>query len=317
MTLLFFSYSHADSELRDQLEKHLAMLKRQGRIDAWHDRKIVAGDSLDDRISEHLEKADIILLLLSSDFLASEYCYGVEVSRALERSQRGEARVIPVVLRPCDWKTGPFGGLLAAPTDGKPVTRWTDRDEAWLDVVEAIKGALPRGQGDDESRQATPGRVSAKSKVLEHPRSSNLRIRKDFSEADRARFLKDAFEFMARFFENSLEELKERHADIESDFTRIDALQFSAVIYRRGKAAGRCRIRLNPSSGAFGSGITFSHDNSDHGGFNESLSVDADDQALFLRPMGMQSRRGGDDSHLSEEGAAELYWEMLIEGLQR
>jgi hypothetical protein len=80
MTVIFFSYSHADAEFRDQLEKHLAILKRQGRIDVWHDRKIVAGDKLDDRISEHLEKADIVLLLVSSDFLASEYGASVRVS---------------------------------------------------------------------------------------------------------------------------------------------------------------------------------------------------------------------------------------------
>jgi len=134
MASVFFSYSHADEELRDQLEKHLTMLRRQGLISAWHDRRIKAGDAIDTRISAELEQASIILLLVSSDFLASEYCYDVEMMRAMERHATGEARVIPIILRPCDWHDAPFGKLLAAPTDGKAVTKWSNRDEAWLDM---------------------------------------------------------------------------------------------------------------------------------------------------------------------------------------
>lgn len=223
MTTLFFSYSHADSDLRDQLEKHLAMLKRQGRIDAWHDRKIVVGDSLDDRISEHLEVASIVLLLVSSDFLSSEYCYGVEMHRALKRHHAGEARVVPIILRPCDWKSAPFAGLLAAPTDARPVTKWADRDEAWLDVVEAIKQALPKmsdtaGRDQRSSQPAASGRASLER--VSGPRSSNLRLRKEFSDADRSKYLRSAFEYMSRFFNNSLEELKGRNPGVETEFTR-------------------------------------------------------------------------------------------------
>src|SRR6516165_5669862 len=101
---LFYSYSHEDEILRDQLEKHLRHLQRQGLISAWHDRQILAGETWEHEIDRHLEMASIILLLISPDFLGSDYCYENEMQRALERHERGEARVIPLILRPCDWQ---------------------------------------------------------------------------------------------------------------------------------------------------------------------------------------------------------------------
>mgnify|MGYP000978798845 FL=1 len=106
---LFFSYSHKDEQLRDRLEVHLSLLKRQGVISTWHDRRIVAGDRFDGQIAEHLLKADITLLPVSPDFLASDYCYDIEVKCALERAEQDKTRVIPVILRACDWHGAPFG----------------------------------------------------------------------------------------------------------------------------------------------------------------------------------------------------------------
>jgi TIR domain len=123
---LFYSYSHKDEKLRDQLEDHLAMLKREGVIRGWHDRRISAGREWEGQLDKHLDSADIILLLTSSAFLASDYCYDVEVKRAMERHEAREARVIPVILRACDWHSAPFGKLQAFPKDGKPVKQWPD-----------------------------------------------------------------------------------------------------------------------------------------------------------------------------------------------
>jgi hypothetical protein len=138
---VFFSYSHPDETLRDQLEVHLAGLKRQGLIAAWHDRKITAGSEFGNAISENLEEAAVILLLVSPDFINSDYCYEREMKRAMKRHEKKEARIIPVILRPCDWHDLPFGKLLGVPKDGKPITTWPNRDEAFLDVVRAIKAA--------------------------------------------------------------------------------------------------------------------------------------------------------------------------------
>lgn len=139
---LVFSYSHKDQSLRDELAAHLSPLEREGLISSWHDRRIAPGTDVDDEIGSRFERAKIIVLLVSSDFIASEYCYGREVSMALKRHETGDARVIPIILRPVDWTRTPFCRLLALPTDAKPVTSWTDRDAAFLDVAQGIRRAV-------------------------------------------------------------------------------------------------------------------------------------------------------------------------------
>ncbi len=141
---LFYSYSHKDEKLREKLEEHLSLLQRQGIIAGWHDRKIGAGEEWKGAIDTNLEEAQVILLLVSSSFLASDYCWDVETKRAMERHENGKARVIPVILRPCDWHKAPFGKLQALPKEGKAVTSWKNRDEAWTDVSKGIRGAVER-----------------------------------------------------------------------------------------------------------------------------------------------------------------------------
>ena len=139
---VFFSYAHEDERLRDQLEKHLSILKRQGVIAGWHDRKIGAGKEWALEINEHLESAQIILLLVSASFLASDYCHDMEMRRALERHNRGEAVIIPVLLRPVDWHGALFGKLQALPKNAKPVTTWWNRDEAFRNIAEGIRRSI-------------------------------------------------------------------------------------------------------------------------------------------------------------------------------
>jgi internalin A len=138
---LFCSYSHKDEELRKQFEVHLKLLERRGVISSWHDRLIGAGQEWKDQISENLEQADIIVLLVSADFIASDYCYDIEMTRALERHEGDEARVIPVIVRDVDWSDAPFHKLQGLPRNGKAVRLWPDRDAAWRNVVEGIKAA--------------------------------------------------------------------------------------------------------------------------------------------------------------------------------
>jgi TIR domain len=141
MARIFVSYSHADEQLLKQLEKHLASLRRSKAIDFWFDRRLVAGDKIDDAIFKELDHADLILLLISPDWLDSEYC-NREMLRAMARVQAGQARVIPVILRHTDLTDlEPFRHL-ALPKDAKPVVSWDDYDEAWLDVVRGIRQVL-------------------------------------------------------------------------------------------------------------------------------------------------------------------------------
>ncbi|MBM0745652.1 toll/interleukin-1 receptor domain-containing protein (plasmid) [Phormidium sp. CLA17] len=139
---VFISYSHRDDDLRQELDIHLANLKRQKKIEAWHDRAIEAGEEWEAQIKGNLESARIILLLISPPFMASDYCYDIEMQRSIERHNAGTARVIPIILRPCDWRGSPFSKLQILPKDAKPVTQWSDRDAAFLDVVEGLRQVL-------------------------------------------------------------------------------------------------------------------------------------------------------------------------------
>lgn len=141
---VFVSYSHQDEALKNELIKHLSPLKRRNLIDDWHDRKISAGDEWDTAIADALKAADIVLLLVSIDFINSRYCYDVEMESALERERLGELVVIPVIARNCMWKTTEFARLQATPTDGKAIASWPDRDEALTVVAQRIQEVAER-----------------------------------------------------------------------------------------------------------------------------------------------------------------------------
>lgn len=323
MASVFFSYSHVDEALRDQLEKQLSILKRQGVVETWHDRRIGAGEEIDSAISRNLTTADIILLLVSPDFINSDYCYDREMTVAMERHEAGSAVVIPVILRACDWHGAPFGKLNASPPDGRPITQATDRDQAFLQVAKAVRAAVERvgkrsaGAAPSATSADRAFKTSAVEQLLsEAPRSSNLRMTKTFTDRDRDRYKRESFEFLAKYFENSLKELQSRNAGVESDFRRIDADRFTASAYRNGKALSRCTVFVGGGRG-FVDGIAYSDgETSASNSFNEMLRVQNDDQSLFLKSSGM--RFGGtSDTNLSSEGGAELLWSIFMEPLQR
>ena len=320
MANIFFSYSHRDESLRDELEIHLAALKRQGVIKTWHDRRIEAGKEVDHAISEYLEKADIILLLVSPYLIASDYCYDVEMKRAIERHEAGEARVIPVILHPCDWHGLPFGKLMATPKDGKPVSKFPNQHDAFYEISQGIRMAAEelnaKSSFGADPRPACPRERTKKNTLDPQLRSSNLRVKKKFTDVEKDRFLNDAFEYIAKFFEGSLLELRTRNADIESDFRRIDANHFVAAVYMSGTEVSRCRIWQGGRRG-FPGGIAYSAGDS-HGdtSYNESISVDDDGYTLFLKPMGMGYHRPSENEKMAFEGAAEYLWGMLIRPLQ-
>ena len=139
---IFFSYAHGDEALRDRLAKHLSLLQRQGYVTLWHDRDINAGTNWSNSIDQHLQTAEVILLLVSANFIASNYCYSIEMQRAMDRQDREEALVIPIILRPVDWKSAPFGKLQALPKDAKPIVTWSDIDQALLNTAEGIRRAI-------------------------------------------------------------------------------------------------------------------------------------------------------------------------------
>jgi len=139
---IFFSYAHEDEALMDVIRLQLVVRERLGEIVKWHDRAIFAGDDWQGKIDLRIERAHVILLFMSPHFLASRYCYEIEGEVALRRHQEGSARVIPVVLRACDWTVTPFGALQGLPKDGIPITQWPDKDQASLDVARGIMESI-------------------------------------------------------------------------------------------------------------------------------------------------------------------------------
>jgi hypothetical protein len=141
---IFYSYAHEDERWREELEKHLSLLQRESLITGWHDRNIKAGDEWQKELNKNLQEADVILLLVSPDFIASDYCYSVEVQFAMHKQKLGEVVVIPIILRPVDWHRAPFGKLQALPRDGKPITTSENQDQAFYEVALGIRDALER-----------------------------------------------------------------------------------------------------------------------------------------------------------------------------
>lgn len=141
---LFISYSHADEEYRKRLEAHLAPLRRERLIVQWHDRMIPAGNEWAVEIDRNLAEADIVLLLISADFVASDYCFEKEMAVAMNRHIDGTAVIIPIIVRPVDFKNTLFAKLQAVPKDAKPISGWADSEEAWLDVAKAIRRVVEK-----------------------------------------------------------------------------------------------------------------------------------------------------------------------------
>ncbi len=141
---IFYCYARKDKSLRDQLENHLEALKRTGKISTWCDRQIEPGADWKHEINLRLNTCDLIILLISPNFMRSDYCYSIEMQHALERHKAGQTRVIPIILRPVDWTGTPIGELQVLPSEGKAIATWRNRDEAFHDVVVGIKDVVDK-----------------------------------------------------------------------------------------------------------------------------------------------------------------------------
>ncbi len=139
---VFYCYTHEDQEYRAQLEAHMANLKRLYNLQTWFDRDILPGDQGEKVSESHLDSADLIFLLISPAFMSSDYSYHTEMMRALKRHERGEARVIPVLVRSVHWDNAPFSTIHALPSNSIPIARWPDPDDAFYDVVRGVERTI-------------------------------------------------------------------------------------------------------------------------------------------------------------------------------
>jgi len=208
---VFISYAHEDAKVLERLHKHLAVLRRDGKISEWFDREILVGGVLDREITKSLDNSDIFLPIVSPDFLASNYCYEKEMARAMERHEAGQMRIVPIIAEPCEWLETPLKQFKAAPKDGTAISDWTNPNTAYLDIAGELR-RLVEALDEGSSSKAEPSASSRKYKV-----------KKGFDEIDKSEFRDKAFETMCSYFEgaaheiNSLDGVKARYRRISPD----------------------------------------------------------------------------------------------------
>lgn len=179
---VFISYSKQDKELRDGLLAHLRPLEREGII-TWHDRQILPGTEWNEEIKARLNAADIILLLISADFLATDYCTQVEIPEALRRHEAGKVTVMPVILRSCGWKYTPLAKIQAYPEKAKPIVSWTYIDDAYTNVVDGVYLAATKIKEQRSQPQAEPERIQQK-QPADQPKPSPDPLRGDYAQLE-------------------------------------------------------------------------------------------------------------------------------------
>lgn len=208
------------------------------------------------------------------------------MTNALERHNRGEAVVIPVILRECAWHQLPFGSIMAATIDGKPITRFASHDEGYVQVVDAVSRAIANLEAKKPQQIVhTPVPANPMFQATDTvftPRSSNLSLPKHFTDLDKDRACRDGFEYVARYFEGSLTELKKRHAGLEVDFNKRDANAFTCAIYIGGSKVGQCAIWLNSGRNMGIGDIGYSQDGVIGNAYNEILTIDNNGQILVF-----------------------------------
>ena len=303
----FISYSHKDKAALERLHTHLAVLRRDGRLDEWFDREILAGGEIDAEIEERLESSELFLLLVSPDFLASDYCVKREMKRALERHGSGDARVVPIIVEPCDWASTALRDLKALPQSGKPVSEWTNENNAFLDVVQELRRVLdaegvPRAAGKGEATvRAAPVQAGMR----------RYRVKRDFDEIDRSDFRKAAFGVMRDYFERAVAEI-DAIEDLRGRFTSLSAVSFTCTIVNRAREHGTAHITVHGRRENVGLGdISFSFaENAPSNTANGMLTVEVDEYELYLSSM---MGFGGQQERLTPEAAAEQLWEIFLE----
>ena len=304
---VFVCYSHKDEAVLKRLRTHLAMLRRDGRIDEWFDREILAGGEIDAEIAERLESSELFLLLVSPDFLASDYCVEREMERALERHRSGDARVVPIIVEPCDWTSTPLRDLKALPQNGKPISEWTNENNAFLDIVQELRRVL---DAEGVPRAFEQGEAAVQTEPVQTG-VRRYRVKRDFDQIDRSDFREAAFGVMRDYFERAVSEI-DAIEDLRGRFTSLSATSFTCTIVNRAREHGTAHITVHGRRENVGFGdISFSFaENAPSNTANGMFTVEADEYELYLSSM---MGFGGQQERLTPEAAAEQLWENFLE----
>ena len=308
---IFISYSHKDQAVLERLHTHLAPLQSEGLIDTWYDRQILAGGRVDEEIGKELESCDLFLMLVSPDFLASDYCVNREMRRALERHRDNEAHVVPIIVEPCDWLSSPLHELKALPRDGKPISEWTNPNNAYLGVVRELRRIL----GTRKAAVPPMGRATSSKETNEtRPVAPRYRVQQDFDEIDRSEFRETAFATIRDYFQQQIAEI-DTVSKLRGRFVPRGPSSFGCTIVNRARELNRGTAHITVHCGDGGLGIgdiyySFS-ENADPNSANGIFHIESDEYEMYLSSM--MSFFGSGRERLTPEEAAEYLWADFIE----
>jgi hypothetical protein len=298
----FISYSHRDEAILDRLHVHLAMLRREGLIDEWYDRAILAGADIDTDIARHLDESRVFIAIVSPDFLHSNYCYETEMQQAIERVDSGQMQIVPIIAEPCEWQRSPLGKYKAVPKDGKPISEWTNANNAFLDIVTELR-RLVQADAPNSAPAQRPGRTDNKKRY---------RIKRSFDEIDRADFRDSAFETIRLYFKNAVAEI-EGVEGIRARYRDLGATSFGCTVLNQLKERGVGHITLHRGGERHGMGdISYNFtENASPNSANGWLTIQADEFELYLRLNAFSGMK--DDDRISPDDAAKHLWEELLD----
>ena len=300
----FISYSHRDDWARKRLHTHLETLRRDGQIKDWYDREILAGGDIDQEISQEIESSELFIALVSPDFLASRYCYEREMTRALERHDANEMRIIPIIVEPCDWTNSPLKRLKALPRDGKPIVEWTNYNTAFLDVVTELRRIVAVGT-------VKPSDAGATQRVTRVSSGRRYRVKRDFDEIDRSDFRKEAFDEIRRYFESAVAEI-DGIEGLRGRFVAVGRQSFACTVINRGMDRATAHITVHARTEELGFGDIY-YSFSEHAPtntMNGGFSIESDEYDLFLRSNVFGAYNNLE--RVSAQEAAKMLWSEFL-----
>ena len=301
------SYAHEDEAALDRLHVHLAVLRGEGLIEAWFDRKILPGDVIDAEINEKLESYGLFLLLVSPDFLASDYCVNREMKRALERHHSGDARVVPIIVEPCDWQATSLSELKALPKNGQAISEWSNENSAYLNVVQELRRVVKSADVPHTIQiKKTDVKESAPSAEV-----GRYRVKRDFDEIDRSDFREKAFGIIRDYFSDSISVI-ETSDELRGRFVTLSDTSFTCTIINKMRARGTAHITVHSGRDSLALGdISYVFaENASPTSANGMFTVKADEYELYLSAW---IDFEGNQRRVTPNEAAERLWERFIE----
>jgi hypothetical protein len=305
----FISYSHSDSAALDTLHKHLAQLQRDGLIQTWEDREILAGGTLESNIFHSLEGSQIFIALLSPDYIASKYCYEKEFKKALQMQEEESLTIVPVVVEPCDWQNTPFSKFKALPKDGKAISTWENKNTAFLDVIQNIRKLVQAGGAKPDKIKASPVQMSR-----------NYRVQKDFDSIEKQEFMEKTFYDVKDLLNRYIDEI------IQVDNIKVRILKeedkaFECLLVNRNKIAAESRLTINTISENNGMGfrqpdekqINYKISNNNNPA-EKNFKLAHDDYQLFWIENSYYSM-SGEKKQLTAKDITDLIWNEWLESV--